>query len=122
MWRRDKELLYLGSFHGGDLPEMYGFIGDHLGTDAISMHPPFYRFQLFIRIAPVNFINNCDPNHPNGSTAQSLLSNITWPKYTLESKQMLSFSDDSDEYATIPDTHRSEAIAGIIELQSELGV
>ena len=40
VWKREKDLLYLGSFHGGDLPEMYGFIGDHqVGTDAIGTCP-----------------------------------------------------------------------------------
>jgi len=38
VWKRGKDLLYLGSFHGGDLPEFYGFTGDHVGTDALSMY------------------------------------------------------------------------------------
>jgi hypothetical protein len=33
-----KDLLYLGSMHVGDLPEHYGFTGDHVGTDALGMH------------------------------------------------------------------------------------
>jgi len=37
VWKRNKNLLYLGSVHGGELPEMYGITGDHLGTDAIGM-------------------------------------------------------------------------------------
>ena len=36
VWKRDKDTLYLGSVHGGELPEMYGITGDHLGTDAIG--------------------------------------------------------------------------------------
>ena len=35
VWKRRKDLLYLGSLHGGDLSEMYG-TGDRLGTDAIG--------------------------------------------------------------------------------------
>ena len=37
VWKRRKDLLYLGSFHGGGLSEFYGFTGDHVGTDALSM-------------------------------------------------------------------------------------
>jgi len=51
------------------------------------------------------------------------LSNITWPKYTLDSKKMLLFSDDSSEaYTTIPDTYRPDGIAAISEVQMALGV
>ena len=71
----------------------------------------------------VNFINHRDPNYPDGSTAASLLSNITWPKYTLDSKEMLLFSDDATEqYTSIPDTYRADAINAITELQMALGV
>lgn len=74
-------------------------------------------------IPQVNFINHGDPNHPKSGTASSLLSNITWPKYTLNTKQMLLFSDDTtEEYTTIPDTYRADGIAAIIEVQTELGV
>ena len=38
MWKRGKDRLYLGSFHIADLPEFYGFTGDHVGMDALSMH------------------------------------------------------------------------------------
>ena len=33
-----KYLLYIGSFHTGDLPEFYGFTGDHVGTDALGTY------------------------------------------------------------------------------------
>ena len=123
MWKREKDLLYLGSFHSAELLEMYGATGDHLGTDAISMHHPPYSIQPLTRITPVNFINHQDPNHPKGSKATSLLSNITWPKYTLDSKKMLLFSDDAaEEYTTVPDTYRADGIAAIIKVQTELGV
>ena len=39
-----KDLLYLGSVHGGDLSEFYGFTGDHFGTDALGMHIFFLSF------------------------------------------------------------------------------
>ncbi|KAF9789717.1 hypothetical protein BJ322DRAFT_1105578 [Thelephora terrestris] len=92
VWKRDKNILYLGSVHTADLAEVYGITGDdHLGTDAL-----------------INFINHQDPNYPKGSTASSLLSKIAWPKYTVDSKQMLLFSDNAtEEYTTIPDTYRA---------------
>ena len=71
----------------------------------------------------MNFINHQDPNHPSDSTAISLLSNITWPRYTLDDKKMLLFSDNAtEEYTTIPDTYRADGIATINEVQTALGV
>jgi len=71
---------------------------------------------------PVNFINRQNPNHPSGSTASSPLSNISWPKYTLDGKKMFLFSDNAtEEHTTIPDTYRAEAIAAINEVQIALG-
>ena len=76
-----------------------------------------------MRIASVNFINHQDPNHPSGSNVTSPLSNITWPKYTLDSKEMLLFSDDaSEEYTTISDTYRADGIDAINEVLTALGV
>lgn len=76
-----------------------------------------------MKIAPVNFINYQNPNYPEGCSSSSLLSNITWPQYTLVSKKMLLFSDFAiEEYITTPDTYRANGIAAIIEVQTELGV
>ena len=123
VWKRRKDLLYLGSFHGGDLMEFYDFVGDHVGTDAIGVLYLSGSFRTLMRVGPVNFINHHDPNYPEGSTAPSLLSNITWPKYTLDSKQMLLFSDNAIEaYTTISDTYRADGIAAIFNLLTELGV
>ena len=43
VWKRMKDLLYLGSLHTGELPEFYGFTGNHVGMDAFGVHtfPPF---------------------------------------------------------------------------------
>jgi len=125
VWKRRKDLLYLGSFHSCELPEFYGFTGDHVGTDALSMTtflpPP--RSRLLTRITIVNFINHQNPNYPKGSNATSPLSNITWPRYTLESKEMLLFSDNAgEEYTTIPDTYRADGIDAINEVETALGV
>jgi hypothetical protein len=74
------------------------------------------------RITSVNFINHQDPNYPKDSTASSLLSKIAWPKYTVDSKQMFLFSDNAtEEYTTIPDTYRADAIDTIMEVQAALG-
>lgn len=74
-------------------------------------------------VVPVNFINCEDPNYPKGSKAPSLLSNTTWPKYTVDSKKMLLFSDNAtEEYTTIPDTYRADGITAIIEVLTEVGV
>ena len=43
-----KDLLYLGSLHTGELPEFYGFTGDHVGMDAFSMH----TFLPFFSVVP----------------------------------------------------------------------
>ena len=64
MWKRRKDLLYLGSYHGGELPEFFGQTGDYLGTDAISMRAPF--------LIP------CDITHLRGSH-QSISSTATTP-------------------------------------------
>ncbi|KAF9789721.1 Alpha/Beta hydrolase protein [Thelephora terrestris] len=106
LWKRDKNILYLGSVHGADLAELYDITGgDHLGADAV-----------------VNFINHQDPNYSKDSTASSVLSKIAWPKYTVDSKQMLLFSDNAtEEYTTIPDTYRADAIDTIMEVQAALG-
>ena len=43
-----KDFLYLGSRHTGELPEFYGFTGDHVGTDAFGM----YTFPPSVMPAP----------------------------------------------------------------------
>jgi len=48
-----KDLLYLGSLHTGELPEFYGFTGDHAGMDAIGMHT-FLPFSSVIPAADEN--------------------------------------------------------------------
>ena len=76
-----------------------------------------------MRTMSVNFINCQNPNYQSGSNATSLLSNITWPKYTLDSKKMLLFSDNAtEEYTTILDDYRVDGIAAVNELQDALGV
>ena len=125
MWKRRKNLLYIGSVHGGELPEFFGLTGDYLGTDAIGMRaslPSFPVTSPTYGITIVNFINHYNPNYPSGSTVQSRLSSVTWPQYTLDSKKMLLFSDNAtEEYMTIPDTYRADGIEATIEVQTALG-
>jgi len=126
VWKRGKDSLYLGSFHVSDLPEFYGFTGDHVGTDALGMYtfiPSLPRSRPLMGTTPVNFINHHDPNHPSGSSATSPLSDITWPKYTLDGKETLLFSDNAgEEYTTIADTYRADGMAAISEVQMALGI
>ena len=76
-----------------------------------------------MRTTLVNFINHHNPNRPSGSNATSPLSNITWPKYTLDGKEMLLFSDNvSEAYTTIPDTYRADGIDAINKVQTALGL
>ena len=125
MWKRRKDLLYLGSVHGGELSEMYGTQGDYLAADAVStlVSLSFYMIStIHEHHTSVNFINRQDPNYPKGSTTTSLLSSIAWPKYTLDTEEMFLFSDNpAEEYTTIPDDYRADAIAAIIELQMAFG-
>ena len=126
VWKRGKDFLYIGSFHTSDLPEFYGLTGDYVGTDALGMYtfisPPLQSRPL-MRTTPVNFINHHDPNHPSGSSASSPLSNITWPKYTVDGKETLLFSDSAgEEYTTIPDTYRADGMAAINDVEMALGV
>ena len=46
MWKRRKNLLYIGSVHGGELPEFFGLTGDYLGTDAIGMRASLPSFPV----------------------------------------------------------------------------
>ena len=103
---------------------MYGTQGDYLAADAISTLVSLSFYMIFTNghCTSVNFINRQDPNYPKGSTATSLLSNTTWPKYTVDTKEMFLFSDNpAEEYTTIPDDYRADAIAAIIELLTAFG-
>jgi len=106
LWKRRKDLLYLGSFHGGELYEIFSMIPtDFVLTDAL-----------------INFVSNLNPNYPTHSTATSGLSNITWPTYG-SSGLMLQFSDNATEaYTTTTDTYRQVGIQAIIKIQQELGL
>jgi len=108
LWKRRKELSYLGSVHGGELPEFYSTVStDFVATDAL-----------------INFVNNLDPNYPKHSkpSAQSALSSIRWPKYN-KGLEMLQISDNASEaYSTVADTFRKAGIEAIINVHNHLGL
>ena len=65
MWKRGKDLLYLGSFHARDLPEFYGFTGDHVGTDALGMQYTFLPFPSPVLAADEDYISQLhQPSKP----------------------------------------------------------
>jgi len=40
VWKRRKDLLYFGSAHGAELPELFGLVGDNVATDAYGIRTP----------------------------------------------------------------------------------
>ena len=56
-------MLYLGSAHGGDLPEMYGISGDYLGVDAISM---LFVSPFFCTISAIDEGHTSQLHQPSG--------------------------------------------------------
>jgi len=106
LWKRRKDLLYLGSVHGGELYEIFSVIPtDFVLTDSL-----------------VNFVTNLNPNYPKGSTATSGLSTITWPTYG-SSGSLLQISDNTTEaYTTTTDNYRQAGIQAVIKIQQELGL
>ncbi|EIW78572.1 sterol esterase [Coniophora puteana RWD-64-598 SS2] len=79
IWRRNKYVPGVGSFHESDLQEFYNLNNtDFAGTDAL-----------------LNFAYNLDPNVPQGgyaTGAKSVLADVQWPTYD-GAKQLLSFYD-----------------------------
>ncbi|KAF9049529.1 carotenoid ester lipase precursor [Hymenopellis radicata] len=81
--RRFKQLPFLGAFHGSDL--------------LFNSYAPGGDLQDYI----IRFVANLDPNGDTG---------ITWPKWTIESPQLLSFNDGPVPQSITDDTYRKEAI------------
>ncbi|KAF8431311.1 Alpha/Beta hydrolase protein [Boletus edulis BED1] len=109
LWKRNKTIPTLGSFHGSDLQEFYDVTGntDWVGTDAL-----------------VNFAYTLNPNvPPNGypvGAAQSLLANVYWPQYHPHNPQLLTF-EDSDVLTLTNDTYRAEQINVLDQVQDLMG-
>ncbi|KAF8558698.1 alpha/beta-hydrolase [Imleria badia] len=108
LWKRDKFVPGLGSFHESDLQEFYNLTGspDWVGADAL-----------------VNFAYTLDPNVPDdgypSGAAPSLLSNIRWPSYKLSSPQLLTF-EDPNVLTFSDDTFRAEAMKFLDTMQSSM--
>ncbi|KAF8125294.1 sterol esterase [Boletus edulis] len=109
LWKRNKTIPTLGSFHGSDLQEFYDVTGntDWVGTDAL-----------------VNFAYTLNPNvPPNGypfGATQSLLANVYWPQYHPHNPQLLTF-EDSDVLTLTNDTYRAEQINVLDQVQDLMG-
>ncbi|KAF8550231.1 alpha/beta-hydrolase [Imleria badia] len=110
LWKRNKYIPTLGSFHGTDLQTFYDLTGssDWVGTDAI-----------------VNFAYTLNPNvppkgYPSGA-APSQLSNVCWPRYHHHRPLLLTF-EDPNVLTLTNDTYRAEAIKVLDEIQHRMGL
>ncbi|KIJ63557.1 hypothetical protein HYDPIDRAFT_113009 [Hydnomerulius pinastri MD-312] len=109
LWKRDKFVPGLGSFHESDLQEYYDLTGtpDWVGADAL-----------------LNFAYTLNPNvPPNGypsGAAPSLLSNVSWAQYH-NSRPVLLTLEDPNVLTFTNDTYRREAIAFLSMLQDQMG-
>ncbi|KAF8550232.1 alpha/beta-hydrolase [Imleria badia] len=110
VWKRNKYVPGIGSFHGSDLQEFYNLTGspEWVGTDAL-----------------VNFAYNLNPNvpandYPSGA-ASSLLSNASWPQYYRHSPQLLTF-EDPNVLTLTNDTYRAKQIEFLDEIQDLMGL
>ncbi|KAF8836991.1 alpha/beta-hydrolase [Paxillus ammoniavirescens] len=108
LWKRDKFVPGIGSFHESDLQEFYDITGttDWVGTDAL-----------------LNFAYTLNPNVPShgypSGAATSLLSNVSWPQYSLWSPNLLTF-EDPNVLTFLKDTFRFEAMAFLSWMQDQM--
>ena len=87
--KRFKRLRYLGSAHGTDLLNVYRPGGGDM-TDYL-----------------VNFVNNLDPNGATG---------ISWPQYSLDSRELLTFQDGLIPLTITRDDYRVDGVNVITDL------
>ena len=85
--KRFKSLPILGSTHATDILNVYGG-GDM--TDYL-----------------VNFVNNLDPNGATG---------ISWPQYSLDSRELLTFQDGLIPLTITKDDYRVDGVNVITDL------
>ncbi|KAJ6482757.1 carotenoid ester lipase precursor [Mycena sanguinolenta] len=91
LYKRGKDTPYLGTWHSSELPNAYG--GGDLG-------------EYFIR-----FVATLNPSPASNSSTQ-----ITWPRYTTKSPDMLTFLDGDVPLTITQDDYRVEAIQAGTEL------
>lgn len=96
VYKRSKDLPVLGSFHGSDL--------------TFSTYPPEAGD---LQDALVHFVTSLNPNGPS-----NVGSKVTWPKWTVESPQMVSYNDGEMPLSIIEDTYRKEEMDIIGEVCS----
>ncbi|KAF8995824.1 carotenoid ester lipase precursor [Cyathus striatus] len=105
LYKRDKVVPFLGSFHSSDLDEFYGSgtLPDNIGTDAL-----------------VNFVNNLNPNSPKN--INSLLSLTNWPLYSSSSTSppLFTFVDPAPLVEITADTFRASALQTLTDLSIQL--
>lgn len=110
IWKRDKFVPGIGSFHESDLQEYYDLTGttDWVGADAL-----------------INFAYTLDPNvpaqgYPSGASS-SLLSDLNWPRWELWCPELLTF-EDPNVLTFTNDTFRTKAIAYLNYLEDQMGL
>lgn len=110
IWKRDKFVPGIGSFHESDLQEYYDLTGttDWVGADAL-----------------INFAYTLDPNvpaqgYPPGASS-SLLSGLYWSQWKLWSPDLLTF-EDPNVLTFTKDTFRAKAVAYLNYLEDQMGL
>ncbi|KAH7915897.1 Alpha/Beta hydrolase protein [Hygrophoropsis aurantiaca] len=113
LWKRNKYVPGIGSFHESDLQEYYNLTGtpDFVGTDAL-----------------INFAYTLNPNVPASGypagAASSLLADMNWPQYQLSGSnpaQLLTF-EDPNVLTLSQDNFRSDAINFLNQIQDQMGL
>ncbi|KAF8188779.1 carotenoid ester lipase precursor [Mycena galopus ATCC 62051] len=94
LYKRGKDTPYLGTYHSSELSNAYG--GGDLG-------------ERFIR-----FTTTLNPNSPTSTSDNG--TDIVWPRYTTESKEMLTFLDGDIPQTITQDNYRVEGIQALTDL------
>lgn len=111
LWKRRKDVKYLGSVHGGELTEFYGVsqqVTDKVALDSV-----------------LSFVNFQNPIPPQETFPGSLLHNLTWPEWGTDPDQppVFLYSDDPHQtYGIVQDTYRKANMELLIQVHEETGV
>lgn len=111
LWKRKKDVKYLGSVHGGELSEFYG-VSESI-TDKVAMD------------SVLSFVNFQNPIPPQETFSGSALHNLTWPKWGTDRDQpaVFLFSDVPHEtYGLIQDTYRKAHMELLAQVHVESGM
>ena len=128
VWKRNKYVPGLGSFHLSDLQEFFNFTGssDWVGADAVSTC--LFAFHVALNVKrpfSVNFAHALDPNAPQGGYplggVSSLLSGLNWQKWTPSCPELLTL-EDPDVLTFSNDTFREEVVAYLNCLSDQMGL